>query len=578
MMLDATPRRRFLTQFLLPASLLGVAVSACICEEEPPVETGPRIAVDVCNTPRVAIDGKILGGVSECTIDLGDKDIAVRHNVEIRVTNISNIPLVISSVAFTPDSDPAFRVDVSATEIGPGFTNTLVVSVLPLVQSTISGTLLIRSDATNDDNATNQIEIPITLNGVDNGVPDIVVDPLECDFGRVAKGSVASCTLQVQNVGTRDLVFDAVNFIEDAAQIPPESTTPPYAFFGRPPSAGDAIPAGSSANIGIRFTPDVLGSYFHRITVQSNDPDETILEIPLQGIGVDPPTCNIGIKSVNGVPVPPGTSPSVEPLDDVELTAEASTPSTPDGNIASYQWEIVDRPSGSGITFTNATGPTTKFQFSGGVAGIDLAGRYKMRLNVVDDLGTASVNDCAIEFDAIPSDTILAQLSWDTSEGDMDLHMIKIDDQGRFCATGQGSSTPGPTSTTCDNEDFPYDCNFATCKATNNQQPDWDGNADSTDGDPSLDIDDLSGFGPENINIDVAVPGKYLIAVNHFSGPAVVGNTLRIFLFGQLHAEFFREITDGEWWDVAIIHWPGIGNGLPCVEDLSTATEECPDL
>ena len=87
----------------------------------------------------------------------------------------------------------------------------------------------------------------------------------------------------------------------------------------------------------------------------------------------------------------------------------------------------------------------TGFSFAGR-PGIDLAGTYVVRVTVVDDLGTRSINDCSVEFEAIPTDTIHVQLVWDTSYGDMDLHMTKKNDAGEYCMNGY--SLVGETSTT----------------------------------------------------------------------------------------------------------------------------------
>jgi hypothetical protein len=158
----------------------------------------------------------------------------------------------------------------------------------------------------------------------------------------------------------------------------------------------------------------------------------------------------------------------------------------------------------------------------------------------------------------------------------MDLHLIKADDDGRFCSS---SDFGGTLAEDCGTQE--QSCFYGNCKAANGERPDWDGDGSGTSaGDPSLDIDDLCGFGPENINIDLAEPGEYLVAVDFFgftgcSGNGIVGNTVRLYLYGQLHAEHFRDLDNGDWWEVAVIHWPGAGNGSPCIEDLSTTTAEC---
>jgi hypothetical protein len=322
--------------------------------------------------------------------------------------------------------------------------------------------------------------------------------------------------------------------------------------------------------LGVRFTPDALGNYQGMLHILTNDPDEPEVVLPISGIGVDPPTCTASIESVNGIPASAGTT--IEPLDEVIVTAIDSLPTTADGSIEAVEWEIISVPPGSQVALSSPGSMSTGFTFAGGVAGVDIAGRYRVRARVYDDLGTASVNQCDVEFEAIPTDTILTQLTWDTGYGDMDLHLIKMNGQGQFCA-GSGVDL-GPVAESCSPTQVCY---------YGNRNPDWDGDGTSpSDGDPSLDIDDLCGFGPENINIDLAEPGSYLVGVDFFgftgcSGSGTVGNTLRIYLYGQLQAEFYQELQSGDWWEVAIIHWPGDA-GVPCIEDLSTSALECPDF
>ena len=557
----------------------ALPLSGCGCDEPDIIDIAPQIAVDVCHDPEIEVQGKLIGGVRDCDVALGAKDVSVRHQIEIQVTNPSPVPLEIASAKFTDDSDPAFEVLHSTPQVQEGLTSVWVVGYRPLVESDMTGTLVIKSNAKNLA-AGEDVIIHFSGTGVDNGVPDIEVSPLQCDFGRVAKGSVAVCNVVITNRGQRELVFDEVTVLGDSElQVPPDSEGEVFGFIGRPPAPDDAIPATAGENtatVGVRFTPDVLGNYFGKLRIATNDPDEQVIILPLEGIGVDPPTCGVTIESVNGVPA--GPNPTVEPLDDVVLSAMPSLPTTPDGSIESVQWEILQQPSGSTALLTNPTGMTTGFTFANGVLGVDLAGRYIVKATVYDDLGTASVNQCELDFEAIPTDTILTQLTWDTSFGDMDLHLIKMDAQGRFCASG-GVGTGSGVAQSCGSTDNV--CYYANCKQTSSNGPDWDDDgASHTEGDPSLDIDDLCGYGPENINIDLATPGQYLVGVDFFgftgcSGSGVIGNTLRIYLYGQLQAEFYRELADEDWWEVAIIHWPG-DTGVPCIEDLGTSEIECP--
>ena len=561
-----------------------LALFALGCAEEALKEIAPRIAVSVCETPVVSVDGKVLGGVADCEVAFGQSDISVRATQEITVSNPSSVELVISSVVLSEDSDPSYRIDLAPESIGPGLSAVLQISFRPNFESALEGEALIYSNAKNlgQDEA---VVIKLTGTGVDNGLPALELVPSDCDFGNVAVGGIGQCDIAVKNTGNRALVIDSLELVNSETIVPQESQLDePFGFFGRAPTESDAIEAGQELTLSMRFTPDALGGYYGQLKALTNDPNQNEVAIGLEGVGVNPPTATCGIKSINGDTTAVGND--IEPLDDVVLTGDASEASISEGNIVGYEWEIVHQPGGSNVTLSSPTEVDTGFSFAGR-AGIDLAGTYVVRLTVIDDLGTRSINDCTVEFEAIPTDTIHVQLVWDTSYGDMDLHMTKKNSQGEYCIgwSSAAPTTSTPQSTTnCTGEQL--DCYWSNCKPTSssNSPPDWDADGVSrSTGDPSLDIDDLTGYGPENINIDEAVDGSYLVGIHHFSSPQSggIGNTVRIYLYGQLQAEFYNVLEpvgeQGNFWEVAIVHWPDPESGVPCIEDLSTSHLECPD-
>jgi hypothetical protein len=92
-------------------------------------------------------------------------------------------------------------------------------------------------------------------------------------------------------------------------------------------------------------------------------------------------------------------------------------------------------------------------------------------------------------------------LFWDIA-GDVDLHLIH------------------PSAATWFSS--PYDCYYS------NTRPSWD--AAGTADDPRLDIDDIPGDGPENINIDVPVVGQtYRVGVHHYRSDGCRSATIRIY-------------------------------------------------
>lgn len=289
-----------------------------------------------------------------------------------------------------------------------------------------------------------------------------------------------------------------------------------------------------------------------------------------------PPLAKCAIKSVNHVVYVEGMG--IKPLDDVVLTAEGSVARMPEAKIVSYRWEKVWQPFGSTAFLLTPAGIETGFVFADNLHGVDLAGNYRVKLTVTDSLGTQSTNECLVKWSAIPTDLLHIQLVWDTNYGDMDLHLAKKDSQNRFCASDlndEGKS--GPLAMTCPVPEF-LECNYATCVYYHeNDRPNWDDDeARGSNGDPSLDIDDKSGYGPENINIEHALGGSFLVSAHHFAGARPVGNTVRIYLYGHLYAEFYHILQPNEWWEIAIIHWPENMSAYPCIEDLATKQMECP--
>ena len=109
--------------------------------------------------------------------------------------------------------------------------------------------------------------------------------------------------------------------------------------------------------------------------------------------------------------------------------------------------------------------------------------------------------------------------------------------------------------------DRSLDCYFA------NPTPDWARNGPSDD--PSLDIDDTNGAGPENINLDNpedtgSLGGQYKVGIHYYRAeadafggtPWASDVTVRIYLGGVLASEVQRNLrTTNRFWEVAAITW-----------------------
>lgn len=231
-----------------------------------------------------------------------------------------------------------------------------------------------------------------------------------------------------------------------------------------------------------------------------------------------------GIPLDNAAPVASvNAATDYAPLDTALFDGSASY--DPDGAIASWTWEVLDRPDGSNSTMIPIDGGR-RAQFF-----VDLAGDYTIRLTVRDEHGAPDSATATIN--AIPWQALHVQLSWDTNNTDIDLHLVDEDAGGSFCA-------------------LPNDCFYG------NTNPDW-GSYGSYADDPRLDIDNVTGYGPENINLDAPeASGRYGVFVHYYrdnGGPSEA--RIRIYLDGVLKWEGTQILdTTNETWNVATIDWP----------------------
>ena len=92
------------------------------------------------------------------------------------------------------------------------------------------------------------------------------------------------------------------------------------------------------------------------------------------------------------------------------------------------------------------------------------------------------------------------------------------------------------------------------------REPNW-GDPGTASDDPSLDIDDTDGAGPENINLDNPETGvTYKVGVHYYNdhGYGVSYATLRLYFFGELIFEAREKEFPyaGVWWEALIFSWP----------------------
>ena len=171
----------------------------------------------------------------------------------------------------------------------------------------------------------------------------------------------------------------------------------------------------------------------------------------------------------------------------------------------------------------------------------DMAGDYVGQLTVMNESGLES-DPCEVVLSSTPAQNLWIEMFWEFPNDDMDLHLI----------------APGGVY-----NNIATDCYYANCTPGVEWLYDMDWGASGYEGDdPSLDLDDINGTGPENINIlDPQVDGNYTVIVHDYQGSTsdVYGSnqvTVNIYLNGSLTWTDTRAIVgDNTVNEFAEINW-----------------------
>jgi hypothetical protein len=461
------------------------------------------------------------------------------------VTNIGQAPLVIEDIRVTGSGDftisfPDEDADVAATDrdsaswkttLQPQESFPLRVTFSPTHADPQTGEIIFESN-----DATNPV-YKVLLSG-NAGSPCIeVTDEQGINFGLSSIGNTSNRTITITNCSrTAELRVDSISLTDTGDgvfQVRPDSLP------GGLPDSPLVIPARETANFVLAYTPTDEEDNAGMLNIRSNDPAKRNLNIPVAGRGSFT-VCPVAVAQgrIQGTTQYRETV-SAQPLQHVQLTGTDSF--DPDGTQITYEWSVITRPQGS----------QSQLQPNNTVAEpqlwLDIAGTYEIELVVYDGFGLASCEPAVVTVHVVPGDEIHIQLVWDTEAvggarsgrgTDLDLHYLHP--LGRW-------------------DNAPYDVFWR------NKRQNW-----GTQANPSmatLDIDDLYGVAPENINHSNPESGlNYAVGVYYYSdnGFGPTDATIRIYIHGALQYEVRdrRLPGTGHFWYVGVIQWPN-GNIIP---------------
>ncbi|MBI5511722.1 MAG: DUF2135 domain-containing protein [Deltaproteobacteria bacterium] len=588
------------------AVVVAVLLAATSCGDDKFTRLAPRLEITAYQedgvTFYVAVDD-----VAK-VIDLGEVPVFALKNAIFNLANPTAKPLTVSYVTYAssvgerwlaPTVSPAPTTErfTSTAEVDfdipAGGSAHLVIPYAPVLEGDHTATLTIASDAANGKTMT----VTVNAHAVFTGAPDLEVEyngfvgPAATDcvdvdgdgrvdgcaipianplnFGNIGLGAEGTARLVLRNTAAcspfagidpcelcqiniakdptrQNLGIDFKPGTNDAGLFNFEgSTATPFAVKQRNIDCSES----GEVRLLLKFhAPTTEAEYRTTIVVESNDPDEPLIEIPVVASARNAPIAVAKFKAFN--PANPSdtqwTDPThIEPLTRVYFDGRSSYDPRDPANpslIATYHWDVVTMPLGTDRGMFQEQGVNAAlYSFW-----LPLAGHYEVKLTVwnVDGIESGDTESARLEFDVVPGSRLHVQLVWDNSTNDQDLHLTFKDQDDRVCNS-------------------PWDCHWK------NKRPVWFTSSPAASGpNPSLDIDDTNGLGPENINIDEPQPGTYRIYVHYYgdytaSGATPTRNTVRIYLNGIDAAEYRRTLTtENKIWAVADVTWRSDGTGI----------------
>ena len=431
------------------------------------------------------------------TLDFGDVPVDYSAGGYLTLQNTGLVEMTVGAVT-TNDSDGVFTVsDVPATVPSQSEAE-IYVQLLPTQITSYTSTLTLETD----DPENPAISVILVGAGVDAPTPDIALDRLSVDFG-----SIAATGVPVLNYVTIENVGEGTLTISDITQ------SGSGAFAIASGLAGATLGQGESTNALVQYTPTSTAGDNGSFTIASNDPDEPAVSVTLVGNGGGDFQYPVAVIDA------PATA---QPRDTVTLDGTGSY--DPNGfEPLTYQWTLIDAPAGSAGDLQSPTNLDRAYLQT------DLAGDYTVALQVTNSVGLLSVPAQHV-IEVLPAEALHVELTWASGGADFDLHLLN----------GSGILF-----------DSPSDCNYC------NQHPDWGLPVDGSD-DPTLVLDDISGYGPEEITIEDPASDTYSVKVHYFTenGDGDVVATVNVWVFGELALTTSRVMGRNDVWDAAQVTFP----------------------
>lgn len=426
--------------------------------------------------------------VDPTSLDFGALDYGQEQSEVVRISNAGDADLTLEGIALGG--------------LGSAFTLTTTDTLTTLTPGASTELLVTYTPWSTDDadfiritsDDPDEPTVDVDLSGALD-VPLLVFDPDPMDLGGLPIGASTSADLTLRNEGVADLELYGLMISGDA-------------FSAELPATPLTLAPGESTSMPITFEAIGEGTFEGRVWASSNAGTGSD-SVALTGIGSSGP---VAVCDVD---------PDVVTSHDDKPTWVGDESYDPAGaDIVSYDWELLEAPTGSSAEMPGDESDADRRDFPW-----DLAGEYMARLVVTNEFGQVS-SPCDAILVAAPTDDLWIEMYWEHAQDDMDLHLL-----------APGGSKWGS-----------LDCHWQNCV---DGGLDWGVPGDDAD-DPSLDLDDIAGTGPENIRIEDPQYGEYTVLVHDYPASRYRSDnavTVNIYVGGELVFTDTREISGEDTWE-----------------------------
>ena len=470
--------------------------------------------------------------VAPVNLAFGIMDVPQVRDLSFTLTNLGTAPTEVcyfNGLGLSPTSSDVFTIPTPTPDVmlNPGQSTTVTVRAQPLVTppmpTNVSGEVLFNVSTPGASQGAVLLSATIAPACITITPSPANFNDTELECGSPDRAVVISNTCAQTVTLNSAILTDPALAPVGTGSCTTAGGCPQFAITSAP-VAGPLAP-GASRTMLLRFRPYLTGPQVGQATITMQQGTQAVpYQVALNGVGRTRTMAGCGVTAMCPGPI------TVNANSTVTLTPTVMAP-----GATSCNWTVGSRPATSSGTFSAPTSCTSTTYFA------DVVGTHVVNFNVSDGLGGTA--QCSTPITVNPNGDLWIELTWDRPN-DMDLHLLHPNAGAYTSSTAWGNTT--------------WDCHFRT------RTPVWGG---GTQSDPSLDRDDITGQGPENIRINT--PSRafaYAIGVHMYSwsaSPSAVTSTLKVYCGGQLMTTRTRSMSTTK--DVWVVGTVDFNAGTPCV-------------